>query len=737
MDLSELLLHTSEAFARHDEKAAEALCDEGIARWPSDARLHAQKAMCAWTAKAYATAAESARKAVQLEPWSIRHWHSYASCLQALGYAGDLHCVLERIAEMWPEDQRASKALVGVKQKRASREVVALVAAARKPRLSACVIVKDEAKFLGACLDSLRGVADEIIVVDTGSTDGSIAIARDAGAHVVAFDWCDDFSAARNESIAQASGDWILVLDADEKLETKTVVLQAMRDDRRGAFSVSIDNALGDGRKSRTRVTRLFRRHDAVRYEGRIHEQITPSLRRAGFLAGDSAISIAHEGYRAEVIAGKKKIERNDRLLRQEIAASPDEPYWWFQLGKNLAMSPSTLGDARAAFSRACLLLGCTHDRSQLPYATELYAAAPRLLLAANAPEEALTIAEEGTRHFPRNPDIAFFRGQALLEMRRASEAVGCFRTVVSEQASLSEPGLLALAEEALRADTVKERVPALLQNDFMAVKQCRHGTFMFNRHDRFIGRALDLYGEWCESELSLLLPLLRPGMWVLDVGANIGTHTVPLAKAVGPNGHLLAFEPQAFVHQVLCGNVALNALSNVTVLRAAVGAEPGMVDIPRIDPHEARNFGAVSVGSGTDTVELVSVDSLGLGMCHLMKIDVEGMEPQVLLGAVETINRFKPMIFVENDRVETSRSLLEAIDAIGYSAYWHIAPYYDPQNFFGETQNVFARFQPEANIVALPADVKVEGMQMVEGLDDDWQKAVQRLLQSKKTSVV
>ena len=94
-----------------------------------------------------------------------------------------------------------------------------------------------------------------------------------------------------------------------------------------------------------------------------------------------------------------------------------------------------------------------------------------------------------------------------------------------------------------------------LLENDWVADKRCRHGLFAYNVNDSFIGRSLDLYGEWCEAELAILGQILRPGDTALDVGANIGTHAVFFANAVGPKGGVHAVEPQRNAHQLLCAN--------------------------------------------------------------------------------------------------------------------------------------------------------------------------------------
>ncbi len=263
-----------------------------------------------------------------------------------------------------------------------------------------------------------------------------------------------------------------------------------------------------------------------------------------------------------------------------------------------------------------------------------------------------------------------------------------------------------------------------------MAVKKCRHGTMMYNVNDVFIGRSLDLYGEWCDDEVAVLGQILSPGDVVVDVGANIGTHAIFFAKKVTETGVVVAFEPQRLVFQTLCGNVALNGLTNVTCFCAAVGEKREQLKFPMVNPRQAFNFGAVTPsGDGMgEVVDVVPIDELGLRRCTLIKVDVEGMEAKVIAGAKETIARCRPALFLENDTVERSRELLEAVDAIGYKAFWQVADYYNPKNFFANNDNVFGRYQPQANILCVPRECPFTGLIPVEGLDDDWKKAVKRL---------
>jgi FkbM family methyltransferase len=222
--------------------------------------------------------------------------------------------------------------------------------------------------------------------------------------------------------------------------------------------------------------------------------------------------------------------------------------------------------------------------------------------------------------------------------------------------------------------------------------KPCRYGTMMYNIHDAYIGRSLDLYGEFSEGEADLFRRIVRPGMVVVEVGANIGAHTVLLAQLVGPSGRVWAFEPQRIVFQTLCANVALNSLTNVDCRHAAVGEEPGEIVVPLIDYRRDNNFGGLSLGDYREgeRVPVVTLDRFDLRQCHLLKIDVEGMEQDVLAGARATIARCRPLLYVENDRLDKSSALIRMIDALGYDLYWHEPPYFNPGNFAGNRENVF-----------------------------------------------
>ncbi|HEV3078868.1 MAG TPA: FkbM family methyltransferase [Gemmataceae bacterium] len=231
-----------------------------------------------------------------------------------------------------------------------------------------------------------------------------------------------------------------------------------------------------------------------------------------------------------------------------------------------------------------------------------------------------------------------------------------------------------------------------LLTGAFNHLGKCRHGFMLYNINDVYIGRSFDLYGEFSEGEVELFDQIVRVGDVVLDVGANIGAHTLALAQKVGPTGRVYAFEPQRMVFQTLCANMALNSIANTYCHQTALGEEAGSVVVPALNYAQANNFGGVELGTfaSGESVPVSTLDSLDLPACRLVKIDVEGMEGNVLKGAVQTVKRLKPILYVENDRVEKSIPLMQLIESLGYEMYWHLPPLYHPQNFYRNPQNVF-----------------------------------------------
>jgi tetratricopeptide (TPR) repeat protein len=226
-----------------------------------------------------------------------------------------------------------------------------------EPLLSLCTIVKNEAKNLPRCLESAREVADEMVVVDTGSTDDTVAVAERYGARVVHFSWCDDFSAARNTAVSHARGKWILALDADETLarDARRKLRGLLRDERYQAYLINIRSPL-KGTRSQAAVInawpRVFRNRPEIRYEGRVHEQISPSIARLGGTVAATELIIDHLGYHQDFSDQMEKQARNLALLERELAEHPDDPMTMFHYGEALGLG-GRIAEAVDAYRRA------------------------------------------------------------------------------------------------------------------------------------------------------------------------------------------------------------------------------------------------------------------------------------------------------------------------------------------------------------------------------------------------
>jgi tetratricopeptide (TPR) repeat protein len=238
------------------------------------------------------------------------------------------------------------------------------------PLLSLCMIVRNEAAVLPRTLEAARPWVDEIVVVDTGSEDATPEIARSWGAAVEHVPWQEDFAAARNASLARATGDWILVLDADEILQDgsgprlRSACAEAP-EDLAGWELKLLCPTTGDGGVVRVNwFVRLFRRRPGVRFEGRVHEQVIGSLAAHGRIERLPGVEILHTGYQRSPEALAAKARRNRRLLERHLAEEPDYAPGWFQLADTLML----LGEARAAidaYRRALRLAGVS--RLSLP----------------------------------------------------------------------------------------------------------------------------------------------------------------------------------------------------------------------------------------------------------------------------------------------------------------------------------------------------------------------------------
>lgn len=245
-----------------------------------------------------------------------------------------------------------------------------------------------------------------------------------------------------------------------------------------------------------------------------------------------------------------------------------------------------------------------------------------------------------------------------------------------------------------------------------------RSGPMLALTTDHYITRSLELYGEYCPDEWRLLRQLIRSGMTVVEVGANIGAHSVDMARACAP-GIFYAFEPQPRVFQILCANLALNDVGNARAYPDACGSAEGEATVPLVDYARKGNFGGVGLQPADRQgikVRVRPLDALDLQACGLIKVDVQGFELEVIRGARATIARCRPVLYVENDRPAEQPRLIPLIASLGYRLYWHAPALWSPDNFKGVQDNVFGTIA-STNMLCIPAErsaTRVDGLREI-----------------------
>ncbi|MEZ6005424.1 MAG: glycosyltransferase [Planctomycetota bacterium] len=261
------------------------------------------------------------------------------------------------------------------------------------------------------CLASVDGIVDEICVVDTGSTDNTIDIARNQGARVESFVWCDDFAAARNASLAMATGDWILVLDADEELQGEDLRSRleqfcAAYPERAGQLTLVDVSAEG---AMQSRVSRFFPAALHPNYRGRIHEQ--PYFTDQPASPAPLPIQVLHHGYEPKVLAAKDKVARNIALLEQLVAETPTDAYSWYQLGRTHFVAQHTEA-ALDSFARAL-----DHVQSEDPFLPALLESTAHCLRSIGRSQEGLDLLQQVSGAFLDRADMCYVEALLALDV--------------------------------------------------------------------------------------------------------------------------------------------------------------------------------------------------------------------------------------------------------------------------------------------------------------------------------
>jgi FkbM family methyltransferase len=248
------------------------------------------------------------------------------------------------------------------------------------------------------------------------------------------------------------------------------------------------------------------------------------------------------------------------------------------------------------------------------------------------------------------------------------------------------------------------------------------HGPMYVFGADAYVSRSLALYGEFSGGEIDLFRQLVRPGYTVVEAGANIGSHSLFLARTCAP-GRLICFEPQPRTAQLLSANLTMNSITNASVHAAALGEASGWAFIKTLDYSQPHNVGAASLMETNGDykgpltrVPLSRLDDWELPALNFLKLDTEGFEAPILRGAAETVRKHRPILYLENDRGDKQAEVIEAAHSLGYDLYWHIVPMFREKNFNRNGDNVFGR-TISLNMLGVPSEFKtpVAGLEKVD----------------------
>lgn len=293
---------------------------------------------------------------------------------------------------------------------------------AQKADISLCMIVRDEERVLGDCLASVKGVFAQTIIVDTGSTDRTVEIAREHGAEVYEIEWPDSFAGARNESLRHATGSWIFWMDADDTLPQSSAlaILEAAVTAPPDVVGFVVPVQFVETEMAgATRVDhlKLFRNVPGLEFEGRIHEQILASLRAHGGTVARINAVVLHSGYDTSPEGQAKKRLRDEKLLKLDLEERPDHPFVLFNLG----MTAHYCDDHEAAIEWLDQSLAVSQPEES--HVRKLYAMKGVSQRKLGRPEEALRTFRQALAVVGEDPELRFQSAITLSELERYSES--------------------------------------------------------------------------------------------------------------------------------------------------------------------------------------------------------------------------------------------------------------------------------------------------------------------------
>ncbi len=432
-------LQAARAFDAKDFAKAKASLLSALDLEPENGRFFAQLGAVLLELGEWDRALLAGKRTVELMPYEADAYNLLGVTLFNLHWYHLAEQCFRRALEYDPDHKGASGNLVAAiregkfeqKDPPGEFDSIKSLLEVKPPTIALCMIVKNEEQFLDECLASVQDAVDEICIVDTGSTDRTLDIARKHGAKIGFFEWTGDFATARNKSIEMATSDWILILDADEHIteESKKELRRISREKQHIGHALLIENLLGneagDGSQM-AMIFRFFQNRPDMRYVGLIHEQIATAAEKTGLSYGVSAVRIIHKGYLNQYLEQRDKHQRNLAILLEQERDEPDNPYCQFNLGQTYKLLNENVQGERH-YARSLELLRQTQTAFNVPYYGSLYFSYTELLRDVGRFQEALEMAEDGIAKFPGSADLQFTRGNILLQMERYQEALKAF----------------------------------------------------------------------------------------------------------------------------------------------------------------------------------------------------------------------------------------------------------------------------------------------------------------------
>jgi tetratricopeptide (TPR) repeat protein len=467
------------------------------------------------------------------------------------------------------------------------------LAAAGRPRVSLCMIVKNEEANLPACLGSVADLVDETVVVDTGSTDRTREVAARYGARVADFPWVDSFAAARNEGLRHATGDWIFWMDADDRLDEANrgrlrALFAALRDENAAYVMkcLCLPDPAGHGATVVDHV-RLFRSRPEIRWRYRVHEQILPAVRRLGGEVRWSDVVIHHAGYQDAELRGRKR-ERDLRLLGLENAEHPDDPFTLFNLGSIHA----ELGRTAEALPLLRRSLELSHAGDSI--VRKLHALVAQCHRQLGQPREALAACRAGRGQYPEDTELLFLEGVLLREQGDRAGAEAAWQRLLATR----EAAHFASVDAGLRGPKARQNLAALFREEGrLAEAEAQWRAAVAEQPDflpAWLGLA-EVYLDqrrWPELE-GVLRSLGAEPKWALEAAVLrarrhlAGKEFAAAREVLGP---AIARAPQAVWPRVILSHALLQEGLDWAA------AEQALRDVLALDPGHTEAQGNLSV---------------------------------------------------------------------------------------------------------------------------------------------